>query len=165
MRRKDKEFTDKKEIEEILSIAKVGRLGTSVNDNPYITPVNFVHSNGHIFIHSANEGHKLDNISLNPKVCFEVEDVKHPVIKEPICASTVIYRSIIIFGRARVIQDRQSKCCTLNLLIEKYTDKPFTGSFTDAALDRVTVIEIIVESLTAKRSPAKISIITDPEKK
>lgn len=165
MRRKDKEFTDKKEIEEILSTAKVGRLGTSVNDNPYITPVNFVHTNGRIFIHSANEGHKLDNIGINPNVCFEVEDVKHPVIKEPICASTVIYRSIIMFGKAKVIQDRQSKCCALNLLIEKYTNKPFTGSFTDAALDRVTVIEIAVENLTAKRSPAQVSVITDPGKK
>ena len=36
MRRKDKEITDKNEIEDILSTAMVGRLGTCANGIPYI---------------------------------------------------------------------------------------------------------------------------------
>lgn len=159
MRRKDKEIIDNNEIAEILSAAKVGRLGTSFNDKPYITPVNFVHSNGKIFVHSANTGHKLDNIRANPNVCFEVEDVERPVIKEPICASTVIYRSVIIFGKIRVLADKSAKIEALKKLIEKYTNKPFLESFTDGALDRVTALEITVENVTAKMSPARTAAV------
>ncbi|MGR3317020.1 MAG: pyridoxamine 5'-phosphate oxidase family protein [Candidatus Anammoxibacter sp.] len=155
MRRKDKCISDRDEIEEILSSAKVGRLGTSFNDKPYITPLNFVHTNGKILLHSSNSGHKLDNIKANSNVCFEVEDVGSPVIKEPICASTVIYRSVIIFGTIRILPDKSAKINALKELVEKYTGKPFLESFTDSILGRVTVLEITIEEMTAKMSPAK----------
>lgn len=154
MRRSDKEITDAGEIDDILSTAMIGRLGTSHNDAPYITPVNFAHSDGRIFLHSANSGHKLDNINANPNVCFEVEDVEGPVIKMPICASTATYRSVIIFGTIRVIHDNVSKSRALTVLVEKYTGAPFVESFTAAMLGRVTVLEITIERMTAKRSPA-----------
>ena len=155
MRRKDKEIIDSIEIDEILSTAKIGRLGTSFNDKPYITPVNFVHDIDKVFIHSANSGHKLDNVRSNPNVCFEVEEVERPVIKEPICASTVIYRSVIMFGTIRFVDNKLQKIDALKKLIEKYTNKPFLDSFTDSALGRVTVLEITVENISAKQSPAK----------
>ena len=77
MRRKDKEITDKNEIEDILTTVMVGRLGTCSNGIPYITPVNFTYDRetSKIFLHCANEGRKLENIRVNPNVCFEVEEV------------------------------------------------------------------------------------------
>ncbi len=155
VRRFDKEITDINEIDEILSSAKVGRLGTSVNDKPYIVPVNFVHSGDKIFIHSAGEGHKLDNIKANPNVCFEVAEIECLLIKQPICASSAKYRSVIMFGTIRFVEDNQSKFEALKLFVEKYTDEPFTDSFTDAMLTRITVLEITVKERTAKQSPAK----------
>ena len=155
MRRKDKCISDSDEIEEILSSAKIGRLGTSCNDKPYITPLNFVYTKGKILLHSANSGHKLDNIRANANVCFEVEDVGSPVIKEPICASTVLYRSVIIFGTIHILPDKSEKIKALKQLVEKYTGKPFLGSFTDSILGRVVVLEITIEEMTAKMSPAK----------
>ena len=156
MRRKDKKITDNNEVEEILHSATIGRLGTSLNDIPYITPVNFVYYDGKVLLHSANSGHKLDNVKANNNVCFEVEDAGAPVIKEPICASTVIYRSVIIFGKASIISDNTEKFSALKKMIEKYTNKPFHSSFTESILGRVTVIELTIEKMTAKMSPAKM---------
>lgn len=155
MRRNDKEITENEEILELLADQKIGRLGTSFNDKPYITPVNYVYSNGKIYIHSANQGHKLDNISSNPNVCFEIEDVEQLLIKYPICASSVMYRSIIIFGTIRIVPDNPSKLVALTEMVEKYTGQPYTDSFTDSILGRVTVLEITITELTAKMSPAK----------
>lgn len=78
MRRKDKEISDKNEIEDLLASSTVGRLGTCANGIPYITPMNFTYDKetSKIFLHCANEGRKLDNIRINPTVCFEVEEVK-----------------------------------------------------------------------------------------
>lgn len=155
MRRNDKEITENDEIVELLTNQKIGRLGTSLNDKPYITPVNYVYTDGKIFMHSAGTGHKLDNINSNPNVCFEIEDVDQLLIKTPICASSAMYRSIIIFGKARSITDNASKVAALTKFVEKYTEKPFNDTFTDSILSRVAVIEITIEELTAKMSPAK----------
>ncbi len=43
LRRSDKEVTDREEVEELLSNALVGRLGTCFDNIPYVTPVNFVY--------------------------------------------------------------------------------------------------------------------------
>lgn len=74
MRRKQCEITDSKEIERILGATTIGRIATDGADGyPYITPVNFVYHKGNIYFDSAPEGEKLDNLSRNPNVCFEVD--------------------------------------------------------------------------------------------
>ena len=110
MRRSDKEVTDREEVEEILSNALVGRLGTCLNNIPYITPVNFVYDKDKIYFHSAHEGRKIDNIKYNQQVCFEIDEIISiiPGRRMP-CGSTTEYKSVIIFGDIRVVIDIDEK--------------------------------------------------------
>ncbi|MDE1888800.1 MAG: pyridoxamine 5'-phosphate oxidase family protein [Planctomycetota bacterium] len=166
MRRKDKEITDKTEIEDILSTAMVGRLGTCANGIPYITPVNFTYDReaSKIFLHCANEGRKLDNIRINQNVCFEVEEVTNVLVKQPTCASSVAYRSVILFGRIKILTDLNAKNEALQKLADKYAPLNPKVPFTDAMLNKTNVLEIEIKEMTAKRSPVKPAI-TDPAKK
>lgn len=166
MRRKDKAITDKNEIEEILLTSTVGRLGTCSNGIPYITPMNFTYDKetSKIFLHCANEGRKLDNIRVNPYVCFEVEEVKNVIVKQPTCASSVAYRSVIIFGNIKILSEVNAKNYGLQKLAEKYAPQNPKIPFTDAMLNRTNVLEIEIKEMTAKRSPVK-PVVTDPSKK
>jgi nitroimidazol reductase NimA-like FMN-containing flavoprotein (pyridoxamine 5'-phosphate oxidase superfamily) len=166
MRRKDKEITDKNEIEDILTTVMVGRLGTCSNGIPYITPVNFTYDRetSKIFLHCANEGRKLENIRVNPNVCFEVEEVSNVIVKQPTCASSVAYRSVILFGTIKVLTDLNAKNDALQKLAEKYAPQNPKAPFTEAMLNKTNVLEIEVREITAKRSPVKPAI-TDPAKK
>ncbi len=166
MRRKDKEITDRNEIEEILLTSTVGRLGTCANGIPYITPMNFTYDKetSKIFLHCANEGRKLDNIRINPTVCFEVEEVKNVIVKQPTCASSVAYRSVIMFGSIKILSNLDAKNYALQKLAEKYTPQNPKAPFTDAMLNKTNVLEIEIRQMTAKRSPVKPAI-TDPSKK
>jgi len=166
VRRKDKEISDKGEIEEVLSTAMVGRLGTCANGVPYITPINFTYDKeaSRIYLHCANEGRKLDNIRANPNVCFEVEEVSHVIVKQPTCASSVAYRSVIIFGNIRILSDPHAKSCALQKLADKYAPQNPKSPFTDAMLNKTNVLEIEINEITAKRSPVK-PVVTDPSKK
>ena len=166
MRRKDKEITDRDEVSEILSTAMVGRLGTCLNNIPYITPLNFTYdkATGKIFLHCANEGRKLDNIKVNQNVCFEVEEVKHTIVKQPTCASSVAYRSVIIFGTIKILTDIAAKNEALQKLADKYAPQNPKVPFTNAMLNKTNVLEIEIKEMTAKRSPVKPAI-TDPSKK
>ena len=166
MRRKDKEITDKKEIESLLSNTMVGRLGTCANGIPYITPMNFTYDNetSKIYLHCANEGRKIDNIRVNQNVCFEVEEVTNVLVKQPTCASSVAYRSVVLFGSIKILTDPQAKNEALQKLANKYAPQNPRVPFTDAMLNKTNVLEIEIKEMTAKRSPVKPAI-TDPAKK
>ncbi|MDN3514914.1 MAG: pyridoxamine 5'-phosphate oxidase family protein [Candidatus Brocadia sp.] len=166
MRRKDKEITDKNEIEEILLASMVGRLGTCANEIPYITPMNFTYDKetSRIFLHCANDGKKLDNIRINPHVCFEVEEVGGVIVKQPTCASSVAYRSVILFGSIKILSDINAKNYALRKLADKYAPQNLKVPFTDTMLNKTNVLEIEITEMTAKRSPVKPAV-TDPAKK
>lgn len=166
MRRKDKEITAKNEIEDILANSMVGRLGTCANGVPYITPMNFTYDKeaSKIYLHCANEGRKIENIRANQNVCFEVEEVTNVLVKQPTCASSVVYRSVILFGNITILTDPHAKNEALQKLADKYAPQNPKAPFTDAMLNKTNVLEIEIKEMTAKRSPVN-PVITDPAKK
>ena len=154
MRRKEKEITNHGEIDELLSSALVGRLGTCLNNIPYITPVNFVYDQNKIYFHSALEGRKIENIKSNSNICFEVDQLISiiPGINRP-CASTAEYKSIIIFGNIKIVTNIEEKAFALNKLIEKYAPQsPRLSLSSGAILGRTGVLSIEVKEITAKQS-------------
>jgi len=158
MRRKHSEVTDPKEIERILSMTNIGRMATIGQDGyPYITPVNFVSLEGNIYFHCAPKGEKLDNLTRQPRVCFEV-DVPLSYIDigldpaRPICQLHQYYHCVIIRGIATDVKDSTLKLAALNALIAKHEK---TDDFTPVTADMSSykacnVIEIRPDSITAK---------------
>ncbi len=163
MRRKDKEIAHYQEIEELLSNALVGRLGTCFNNIPYITPVNYVYANDKIYFHSAHEGRKIENIKRNQRVCFEIDKMISiiPGRRMP-CGSTAEYKSVIVFGDIRTVIDIDEKTVALNTLIEKYApESPRLPQYSEAA-ERTNVLVIDVKEITAKQSPIGKKVVIKP---
>jgi len=52
MRRSDKEITERVVIEEVLRENQVGRLGTAVDGEPYVVPMNYAYVEGRILMHT-----------------------------------------------------------------------------------------------------------------
>ncbi|MDJ0818099.1 MAG: pyridoxamine 5'-phosphate oxidase family protein [Desulfobacterales bacterium] len=158
MRRKHSEISDQREIFRILSSTNIGRMATIGQDGfPYITPVNYVTLNGNIYFHCAPKGEKLDNLTRNPHVCFEVDvplsyiDVGLDPVR-PICNLHQFYHCVIIRGKAAIVGEDQLKLDALNALVAKHekTDdfKKVTANM--SGFKACVVIEIKPESITAK---------------
>jgi uncharacterized protein len=67
------------ECEEVLARARVGRLACSVDDQPYIVPVQVYFDSGSLF-GFGTVGQRVEWMRENPLVCLEVEeivDVRH----------------------------------------------------------------------------------------
>ena len=163
MRRRDKEIANYQEVEELLSNALVGRLGTCFDNIPYITPVNYVYDNDKIYFHSAHEGRKIENIRHNQQVCFEIDKMISiiPGRRMP-CGSTTEYKSVIVFGDIRVVDDIDEKTDALNKLIEKYApEAPRLPNSSDAA-ERTNVLVIDIKEITAKQSPIGKKVVIKP---
>ena len=73
MRKKEKEITEKSEIEAVIQKATVCRVGMSDNNIPYIVPMCFGYQEDAIYVHGSLKGKKTDILKKNQNVCFEFD--------------------------------------------------------------------------------------------
>ena len=115
--RRIKQELPEEECLEILTKAPRGFLSV-IGDGgyPYSVPINFFQEDGRIYFHCAREGHKLDAVRSCDKACFTVIDEPS---KEP---GDWWYhvRSVICFGRIRIIGDDAERVSRLRQLGSKY---------------------------------------------
>ena len=62
------------EIEQILQNQLIGRIGCSLDGKTYIVPIAFAYDGKYLYGHSQ-EGTKIRIMRLNPKICFEVDEI------------------------------------------------------------------------------------------
>ena len=117
---------------------------------PYTVPLSYVYDGEKIFFHCAKTGHKLDAILRESKVSFCVLDVDQVVPAE----YTTYYRSVVAFGRARVLEDVSEKRKALKKLAEKYSPELERGRSLeiDKQFAGVCMVEIQIEHLTGKEA-------------
>ncbi len=75
IRRKDRAMKTRREMENLLEEAAIGRLAVTTKDGPYVVPVNYMFFEGNIYFHSALTGRKIESIQTDPRVCFLVDEV------------------------------------------------------------------------------------------
>ena len=119
------------------------------NDYPYAVPVSFVYHNEKIYFHSAKAGHKIDAIQRNPKVSFAVIDEDRIVSKE----YTSYFRSVIAFGRARMVEGEE-RLEAFRALVEKYSgDQPEEAKHKEiAGCTNACIVAIDVDHITGKEA-------------
>ena len=100
MRRKDREVTAFNEIKNFIASQNTLRLGIFDEEYPYVVPLSYgfvCKSDYFIFyVHCANNGKKSDLISVNPKVCVEIDSTDGFVVLSD--GVTVDYESFIGYG-------------------------------------------------------------------
>lgn len=148
MRRKDRLIEDPAIIGDILAQARVCRLGLVDGDRPYVVPLNFGIRDRTVYFHSAKQGRKLELIKANPRVCFEVDQEGELLVGERACKFGYSYRSLIGFGIAEIIEDREEKLQGLNIILDHYAEGPHV--FKDKDVDTVAVIKVTLDEISAK---------------
>lgn len=134
---------------QMLEQGEYGVLSTSDKEGlPYGVPLNYIVLDNAIYLHCGLEGHKLDNIAANSKVCFTVISYSEIVPG----SFTAKYESVIVFGKANVAGE-QEKIAMLTELVKKYSpDFQEKGmKVIEAFKDKCTVIRISIEHLTGMR--------------
>ena len=145
------QWLPEEKCKKMLNYQVYGRLATAGKDNvPYITPVNYAYHDDAIFIHCGLKGRKLDNIKENPVVCFEISAAGNLFDSDKACGFGMGYWSILISGKAEIVQSIEIKRSGLNAIMEKYASQFEYSDFTDEDLDRVNVLKINIESISGK---------------
>ena len=148
MRRKDKMKTYEEAVQ-ILGEYTNGVLSVTGDDGyPYGVPVSYIYHDGKIYFHCAGEGHKLDAIKADSRVSFTVVGADEIAPEK----FTTMYKSVIAFGRASIIDTDEEKMAALNLIREKYSGNfPKEGAaYIEKFWDKTTVVVIEIEHMTGK---------------
>jgi len=145
------EWLSEEKCKKMLGHQVYGRLATSGKENiPYITPVNYVYVNEAIYIHCAMKGRKLDNIAENPNICFEISAPGNLYISERACGFSMRYWSILVAGKAGLVNTIDEKRMALDSIMNKYAGQFEYSDPTDEDLGKVNVIKISIENISGK---------------
>lgn len=151
MRRVKQEIIDRSVLEEILSGAEICRLSMLDGELPYIVPVNYGYREGHIYIHSAPEGKKIDLLKQNKVLCFEVEDTVEIVKGDEACDWTTRYRSVVGYGTVKIFSDDHSKQEGLEVIMAQHGAADLV-KFDVLNLKRMVILKLKITSMSGKQS-------------
>ncbi|MCK5673907.1 MAG: pyridoxamine 5'-phosphate oxidase family protein [Spirochaetales bacterium] len=151
MRRKEKEITEKNEIEQIFKEAQVCRLGLFDGKSPYIVPLNFGYKEDTLYFHSAMVGRKIDILKRNPNVCFEIDIPGKTINSEKACNWSMSFVSIIGEGKVRFLDDETDKVDALNIIMKHYSESG-KWDFNKKMMEKTLAFKVKIENISAKRS-------------
>ena len=149
MRRFNQALSDE-ECKSILKTEKRATLAVNGDDGyPYALPVDFYYDeeDNKIYIHSAKAGYKLECIERSDKVCImthnkgeQKEDWSYHV------------KSVILFGRANLMEDTQEKRIKAKAFgVKYYPSEEEVEVELNKDYNRMNLIEITIEHMSGKR--------------
>ncbi len=152
------EIKSKEKIIEFLNGQETGRIcSIDMNGYPQIVPMNFAYIKDSIYMHSHIKGEKIENITRNPKVGFEVDqslEFLPSYFSHPTDASQAdtLYISVVIKGHGSIVSDRSEKVFALNSLMEKYQPEGKYEKITPKmhVVDEVAIIKVVPETMRGK---------------
>lgn len=145
-------------VSAILKQGAYGVLSVQGDDGyPYGVPLNYVISGQinrktdgclSLYFHCAKSGHKLDGLKRSEKVSFCIVNDDEVLPEE----FTTAYASVIVFGRAVVVDQEEERLWALRLISERFS--PGYKEAGEEAIKKyqnaVEIVRLDVESVTGK---------------
>jgi uncharacterized protein len=143
---------DRETVDQILDSAFVCHVGFSVDGQPYVIPTNFGRAEDTLYLHGSAASRMLKTLSAGVPVCVTVTHVDGLVLARSAFHHSVNYRSVVILGTARLVDDPAEKMEALRI----FTDHVMKGRWDDVRvpneleLKATTVLALPLEEVSAK---------------
>jgi len=131
--------------------ALVGRLGMSLNDMPYVVPLHHIYHGNKIYFHCSCQGSKVEHFTKNPNVCYEVDEFLGIRKARNACDYGTRFRSVVAFGKVRLIVEPKRKLQILRKLMRKYADSSTYVQLNEETVEHVCVAEITIQEISGKQ--------------
>jgi len=153
LRRADRAMTRERSLE-TLAAGFSGRLATVGADGyPYCIPLLYIWMDGELHLHTTSaRGHLRSNVELDSRVCFEIDEPDDVFDYGRFeCDSGLAYRSVVLFGKIRIVENKAHKQRFCEALMSKYgkPDNIRPKNFFPR-IDAITVYAVTVERITGK---------------
>ena len=143
---------DRETIYQILDEALICHVGFVEADQPFVIPINFARVGDTIVLHGAKASRLLKHVEGGHPICVEATIVDGLVLARSVFHHSVNYRSVVLFGRGRLVTEEQEKLAAL----EAVTEHLIPGRWKEARLpsskelNATSVVSIQIDEASAK---------------
>jgi nitroimidazol reductase NimA-like FMN-containing flavoprotein (pyridoxamine 5'-phosphate oxidase superfamily) len=145
-------------IRAFLHQAQIGHIASTWESQPFVTPSTFWYDQAEhrIIFHSNIAGRLRANLERNPRVCLGASELGRLLPSNVALEFSLQYRSVMVFGEAKILEDPEAKRAALYGLVKKYFPEMEAGReyrpITDKELKRTSVYAIAIESWSGKEN-------------
>ncbi len=145
-------------IRAFLRQAKVGHIASAQDGQPFLNPTTFWFDEAkhQIIFHSNAAGRIRSNIESNSKVAFETSELGRMLPANVALEFSLQFRSVIVFGTARLITDAEEARRVMYGLIHKYFPEMTAAKefreITDKELKRTSIYAIEIKEWSGKEN-------------
>lgn len=143
---------DRETINAILDEAFICHVGFSVDGQPYVIPTGFARIGDELYIHGSAASRMLRSMADGIDVCVTVTLIDGLVLARSAFHHSMNYRSVVILGRAKMVEDAVEK----NRALEAFTEHIIPGRWADVRwptereLKATTVLRLPITEASAK---------------
>jgi nitroimidazol reductase NimA-like FMN-containing flavoprotein (pyridoxamine 5'-phosphate oxidase superfamily) len=143
---------DRETVYSILDSGFVCHVGFSVDGQPYVIPTNYGRSGDIVYLHGSAASRMLRTLSEGVPVSVTVTHVDGLVLARSAFHHSVNYRSVVILGTARLVEDPAEKREALRV----FTEHVMKGRWddvrqpTEQELKATSVLALPLEEVSAK---------------
>lgn len=153
--RRFKQEISQEDCKKVLNSARRGVLSVNGDDGyPFSIPMNFYYDEAEntIYFHGAKNGHKIDSIKACDKVCFTAMDEGYKNEGDWFWQ----LNSVVVFGRAELVEDRDFTEKMARLIGLKYYPTPESVEEEIARdISALQLIALHIEHMTGKHIKEK----------
>ncbi len=143
---------DSETVFEILDEAFLCHIGFAVEGQPFVIPTGYARVGEMLYIHGSAASRMLRALSEGVQVCVTVTLVDGLVLARSAFHHSMNYRSVVILGRATLVNGRKEKLVAL----EAFTEHVVRGRWkdvrqpTEAEMKATTVLALPLAEVSAK---------------
>ena len=143
---------DSESVYGILDEAFICHVGFVVDRQPYVIPTGFARVNDTLYIHGSAASRMLRTLADGVQVCVTVTLIDGIVMARSGFHSSMNYRSVVILGRAMLVEGRDEKLAALAAFSEQVMPGRWKDlrETTDAELKGTLVLTLPLKEVSAK---------------
>ncbi len=143
---------DRETVYSILDAGWICHVGFTVDGRPVVIPTAYGRDGGRLIIHGSAASRMLRTMAGGIEVCVTVTHVDGLVLARSAFHHSINYRSVMLFGRARLIEESEAKNDALRLFTEHLLPGRWAEVRTpnEKELKATTVLELPIEEASAK---------------
>ena len=104
---------DRELVYGILDEGFICHVSFAVDGNPFVIPTGYAHVDDQLYIHGSQVSRMLRTLAQGIDICVAVTLVDGLVLARSAFHHSMNYRSVVIFGRASIVEEKEAKIAAL----------------------------------------------------
>lgn len=143
---------DQATIYSILDDGFICHVGFAIDGQPYVIPTGYARIGDHVYIHGSSASRMLRSLAEGIDVCVTVTHVDGLVLARSAFHHSINYRSVVVLGQAKMVEDPAEK----EMALEAFTEHIIPGRWpeirwpSELELKATTVLKLAIDEASAK---------------